>query len=96
MRNKFLILIPTYNEINNVKEILSQINSLDVSVDILFIDDNSPDLTGKLLDEISLKNNNIFVIHRPKKLGIGSAHILGIKWAFKNQYELHRLIETLQ
>ena len=52
MRNKFLILIPTYNEINNVEEILSQINSLDVSVDILFIDDNSPDLTGKLLDEM--------------------------------------------
>lgn len=56
------------------------------STNILFIDDNSPDGTGKLLDKISKKNRRVKVIHRPGKLGIGSAHLDGIRWAYKHRY----------
>ena len=90
MKNKLLILIPTYNEKENVKKILSQILALALPADILFIDDNSPDGTGQLLKEVVKRNNNVFVLHRAGKLGIGSAHVDGINWAYDQGY--HRLI----
>ena len=84
--SKTLILIPTYNEYRNVKEIASRILDLKIEVDILFIDDNSPDGTGKAIDELSSIHTNVFAIHRLGKLGIGSAHLEGIKWAYTRKY----------
>ena len=83
--NKFLIVIPTYNEKNNIKKILNKIHKhIKFKKDILFIDDNSQDGT---LNEINRTiNKNIFLIKRKKKLGIGSAHKLGIKFGFKKKY----------
>ena len=86
MKNKLLILIPTYNEKENVEKILSQIFALSLSADILFIDDNSPDGTGQLLEEMAKKNKSIFVLNRPGKKGIGSAHADGINWAYDSGY----------
>ncbi len=85
---KKLIFIPTYNEVENVERIYREIQSLALGADLLFLDDNSPDGTGKLIDELVAKNDNTFVIHRTGKLGIGSAHQAGIKWAYDRQYEL--------
>ena len=61
MKNELLILIPTYNEIENVEEILSQILGLELPADILFIDDNSPDGTGDKLEQLAEKYSNIFL-----------------------------------
>lgn len=87
-QSKTLIFIPTYNELENVERIFREIKSLDLGTDILFLDDNSPDGTGMLIDGLVEKNNNTFVIHRTGKLGIGSAHQAGIKWAYDKNYEM--------
>ncbi len=80
--NQTLIFIPTYNEKENVEKIYSKITELKLNIDILFLDDNSPDGTGILLDRLVKAYHDVKVIHRPKKLGIGSAHLAGIKWEY--------------
>lgn len=85
--NKILVFIPTYNEAENVENIFQQVNALPFSKDILFLDDNSPDGTGKIIDALIEKNPNTIVIHRKGKLGIGSAHLTGINWAYEKKYE---------
>lgn len=87
-QSKTLIFIPTYNEAENVEKIFQQIQSLKLNIDILFLDDNSPDGTGKIIDKIVNENNNVSVIHRNKKLGIGSAHKEGVSWAYDRKYEM--------
>ncbi|MBI4931869.1 MAG: glycosyltransferase [Bacteroidetes bacterium] len=83
-----LIFIPTYNEVENVERIFREIKSFNLGADILFLDDNSPDGTGKLIDELVEKNKDTFVIHRAGKFGIGSAHQEGIKLAYDKNYEI--------
>ena len=86
--SKILIFIPTYNEKDNVDVIIKLIRKKYSHLDLLFIDDNSPDGTGDILQKISNKNSNIFVIHRKNHIkGIGSAHIDGIKYAYNNNYD---------
>lgn len=88
MKNdKTLVFIPTYNEKENVEKIYSEIAELNLGIDILFLDDNSPDGTGVLLDRLSEAHQNVKVIHRSKKLGIGSAHLTGIRWAYDHKYK---------
>lgn len=86
--SKTLVFIPTYNEFENVEKIFLEIKSLSLAVDILFLDDNSPDGTGSLIDKITTGNDNVFVIHRKGKLGIGSAHKNGISWAYEKNYDI--------
>ena len=85
---KGLIFIPTYNERENINKLIKELDQLDLGFDYLFLDDNSPDKTGELLDTIALQRANLFVIHRPSKMGIGSAHVDGIDWAYKNEYQV--------
>lgn len=84
---KTLIFIPTYNERENVEKICPQILALGLDADLVFLDDNSPDGTGMLLDEMASTNRRIHVIHRSGKLGIGSAHVEGIRWAYERGYQ---------
>ena len=78
MKNKYLILIPTYNEKKNIDLILGKINKkFNQKHDILFVDDNSNDGTKEILNSLNAKN--IYVINRKKKLGVGSAHKVGIE-----------------
>ncbi len=86
--NKTLIFIPTYNEAENVERIFQQVSALRLDADILFLDDNSPDGTGKILDTIVFNNKQVHVIHRTGKLGIGSAHKVGIKYAYDKSYQV--------
>ena len=83
---KLLVFIPTYNEKENVEKILHEIVDLGLDLDVLFLDDNSPDGTGEILDELAKKNNRVHVIHRQGKLGIGSAHQDAIRWAYRHKY----------
>jgi len=83
---KLLIFVPTFNEINNVEIILSELLALNIEADILFMDDNSPDGTGALLDSLTKSYASLIVRHRAGKLGIGSAHRDGILWAYENGY----------
>jgi len=85
---KILVFIPTYNERENVEEMLKQLINLNIGFDVLFIDDNSTDGTGEVLDNLSNSHKNLFVIHRSGKLGVGSAHLAGIQYAYDNEYDL--------
>lgn len=86
MSRKILIFIPTYNESGNVQPMCAELLALPVEADILFLDDNSADGTGALLDGLAAGNPRVRVIHRPGKLGIGSAHQAGIALAYKENY----------
>lgn len=81
-----LVFIPTYNERDNAQRLLTSLLELPQKLDILFLDDNSPDGTGELLDQLATVHPNVYVIHRRSKLGIGSAHYDGISWAYEHQY----------
>ena len=87
-KNELLIIIPTYNEKGNVENIYKDITTLGIPLDILFIDDNSPDGTGEVLDNLVSSHDNISVIHRKSKLGIGSAHLEGVNYAYRENYQI--------
>ena len=79
-----LIVVPTYNEKENVRELCDAVLSLGDGIGMLIVDDNSPDGTGDIVDAIAEENDRIHVIHREGKLGLGSAYITGFKWALAN------------
>jgi dolichol-phosphate mannosyltransferase len=85
--NETLIVVPTYNERENLPSLAQRLLSLPVPVDLLVVDDNSPDGTGKIADELAAKYPNIRVLHRSEKNGLGRAYIAGFKWALEQGYE---------
>ena len=83
-----LIIIPTYNEKENIEKIIHAIFSLEKDFHILIIDDGSPDGTAKIVKRLQKKHNkNLFLEERKGKLGLGTAYIHGFKWALKKKYE---------
>ena len=83
-----LIIIPTYNEIENIGNIIRKIFSLDELFEILIIDDGSPDGTAQNVKELQSEfSNNLFLEERTGKLGLGTAYIHGFKWALEKDYE---------
>ena len=84
--NKPVVIIPTYNEIDNVRQIADAVMKNLEGGDVLFVDDNSPDGTGKVADEMAAANPRVHVLHRPGKQGLGRAYISGFKWALENGY----------
>jgi len=84
---KTLIIIPTYNELENLRPLLQEIFSYAPKTDVLIVDDNSPDGTGKLADEIHNENPQVHVLHRAGKLGLGTAYIAGFKYAVAHDYD---------
>ncbi len=84
--HKVLVFISTYNEAKNIENLFNKIEKLNLPIDVLFVDDNSPDGTGGIIDKLSSRHENVFAIHRNTKKGIGSAHITGIKWAYRHRY----------
>lgn len=87
MNKKSLIIIPTYNEMDNIRRLIPDILSRYENVDILVVDDNSPDGTGSFVANLSESNERIKIIHREKKLGLGTAYITGFKYALQNDYD---------
>jgi dolichol-phosphate mannosyltransferase len=84
---KTLIIVPTYNERENLPALVKRLMALPVTVELLVVDDNSPDGTGKLADEIAAQNPAVHVLHRPGKAGLGRAYCAGFKWALERDYE---------
>ena len=82
-----LIVLPTYNEADNLSSLVHAVLAEDVALDILIVDDNSPDGTGAIADELSHANPDIHVLHRPCKEGLGPAYIAGFKWAMSGDYD---------
>ena len=84
---KSLIIIPTYNELENIQRLLPEVMALDEDISVLVVDDNSPDGTGKRVDEMAAENDRISVLHRSGKLGLGSAYVAGFKQALQQDVD---------
>ncbi len=81
-----LIIIPTYNEADNLTPIISQVLTLDAGLEVLVVDDNSPDGTGDIADQLSQTEPAVHVMHRAGKMGLGTAYVQGFKWALARDY----------
>jgi dolichol-phosphate mannosyltransferase len=79
-----LICIPTYNERDNVERLIGMLLALPANLEVVVIDDNSPDGTGEFMDEWSQREPRVHALHRPGKQGLGGAYIKGFKWALEN------------
>ncbi len=84
---KTIVFTATYNEKDNIENFTSKIFEIDNSIKLLVIDDNSPDKTYEILEQISKKNDNLILIKREKKLGLNTAHIMAYEYALKNDYD---------
>jgi dolichol-phosphate mannosyltransferase len=86
MKNS-LVIIPTYNEIDNIETIIKEVLAVDSRIEVLIIDDNSPDGTGCKVDTLALNESRIHVLHRTVKNGLGQAYKAGIEWALSRSYK---------
>ena len=88
MTERVLVVVPTYNERINVPQIVPAILSQDSRVHVLVVDDNSPDGTGELADQLAAENPRVHVLHRGRKEGLGKAYLAGFRWALDCGYDL--------
>jgi len=88
LARKALVIVPTYNERENISRIVPAVLAQDPSIDVLIVDDGSPDGTGTIADGMAATDARIHVIHRAGKLGLGTAYIAGFKWALARDYGL--------
>ena len=82
-----LVIIPTYNEHDNIQKIVREVLSVSDHTEVLIVDDNSPDGTGRVADEMAKASHRVHAMHRAGKLGLGSAYIEGFRYAMSNGYD---------
>jgi len=84
--DKPLVIVPTYNERENIAKLISRILEELPGADVMIVDDGSPDGTGEIVDEIGASDQRVHCIHRPNKMGLGTAYITAFKWALERDY----------
>lgn len=83
-----IVIIPTYNEKENIEKIISTVFSLPVALNVLIVDDGSPDGTGQIVKDLQLQHKDrLFLLERKGKLGLGTAYIAGFKWCIEHKYD---------
>jgi dolichol-phosphate mannosyltransferase len=87
MSERALVVIPTYNERGNIERIIAAVLAQDARLEVLVVDDGSPDGTGEIVDGIAASNPKVHAIHRAGKLGLGTAYLAGFKWALEQNYD---------
>src|ERR1700723_1749611 len=85
---RVVIVMPTYNERQNLEIIVSRVREAVPDADLLVVDDNSPDGTGDLADKLAEKDPHVQVMHRTEKAGLGRAYVAGFTWALEGGYDL--------
>jgi len=88
LADRALVIVPTYNERFNIARLIPAILAQDPSLEVLVVDDGSPDGTGAIVDAIAATNPRVHVTHREGKLGLGTAYIAGFRWALERKYDL--------
>ena len=88
MAERALVIVPTYNEKLNITRIIASVLAQDPRLEVLVVDDGSPDGTGAVVDEIAARDARVHILHRPRKLGLGTAYLAGFKWALERKYDL--------
>ena len=96
MPERALVVVPTYNERVNLPLIVPQILAQDPRLEILVVDDNSPDGTGALADQLAEAEPRVHVLHRPGKSGLGKAYLAGFQWALERGYDLMFEMEPIK
>lgn len=86
--DRFLVVMPTFNERDNLPRIVPRVLEQDPRLEILVVDDNSPDGTGRIADQMSLENPRIHVLHREGKQGLGKAYVAGFRWGLESDFQL--------
>jgi len=86
--DRALVIVPTYNERFNIARLIPAVLAQDPGLDMLVVDDASPDGTGAVVDAIAANNNRVHILHREGKLGLGTAYIAGFRWALERKYDL--------
>ncbi|MFD7919357.1 polyprenol monophosphomannose synthase [Streptomyces sp. NPDC059740] len=81
-----LVIIPTYNEVDNIQRIVARVRSAVPAAHVLVADDNSPDGTGKVADEMAVEDEQVHVLHRKGKEGLGAAYLASFRWGLDNGY----------
>lgn len=87
MSDKVLVIVPTYNERENIPSLISAVLEKDARIEILVVDDNSPDRTGDLVEEAGARDPRVHLMRRPGKMGLGTAYRDGFRWALARDYE---------
>jgi dolichol-phosphate mannosyltransferase len=82
-----LVIVPTYNERENIRRLIESVLAQDQRIDMLVVDDGSPDGTGAIVEEIGAINSRVHLLSRPKKMGLGTAYVAGFRWALAREYE---------
>lgn len=85
---KAIVIIPTYNEIHNIQKLLPDILEMYNDIDVLVVDDNSPDGTANYVEHLGESNRHVKIIKREKKMGLGTAYVAGFKYALSNGYDV--------
>ena len=86
MPERALVIVPTYNERENIDRLIERVLEQDTRLEMLIVDDGSPDGTGAVVDAIVGVNSRVHVLHREKKMGLGTAYIAGFRWALERDY----------
>ena len=87
MSERALVIIPTFNERENIERLIERVLVQDGRIDVLVVDDGSPDGTGDVVDGLAAQNSRVHIEHREKKMGLGTAYIHGFRWALARDYE---------
>ncbi|WP_234356271.1 polyprenol monophosphomannose synthase [Blastococcus sp. Marseille-P5729] len=86
--DRCVVIIPTYNEAENIQDVVGRLRAVEPGVDVLIVDDNSPDGTGRIADELASTDDQVHVLHRQGKEGLGVAYIAGFRWAMDRGYDI--------
>lgn len=87
MAERALVIIPTYNERENISRLIVTVLEQDDRLEVLVVDDGSPDGTGEIVDALAKNDQRVHCLHRPKKLGLGTAYLAGFKWSLERDYD---------
>jgi len=88
MSSKTLVIIPTYQESQNISSIIKRVFDSNPDVDVLVVDDSSPDGTAKIVRELQANNRNLFLLINPTKAGLGKAYVVGFNWGLARDYQV--------
>jgi dolichol-phosphate mannosyltransferase len=88
MAERALVIVPTYNERENITRLIGSVLEQDPRLDVLVVDDGSPDGTGEIVDSVSQHEPRVHILKRPRKMGLGTAYIAGFRWALDAGYDM--------
>ena len=87
MAERALVIVPTYNERENIFRLIEGVHEEDPRLEVLVVDDGSPDGTGDIVESLAATNTRVHVLRRPRKMGLGTAYIAGFQWSLERRYE---------